>query len=187
MTRDELKKCKIGDRLRIIVQISSNYNKIGTIVGFELSTGNPQVLFDDGNRYCYSIVDLVLVAQVGIPTLYQGDRVRVISKKSTHFNRIGKVIGRATTFPHRITVEFSSGGISHFKRSSLEIVALATSASDKAQLGFSTGVLKEEFVGMPASVKQNNDGRDTCYSCGSPTKQVEGMLSIMSVCTVCKK
>ena len=33
----------------------------------------------------------------------------------------------------------------------------------------------------------NNDGRDTCYSCGASTKTVMGFTSLYQVCTKCGK
>lgn len=34
-------------------------------------------------------------------------------------------------------------------------------------------------------VKQNNDGRSSCYSCGAPTEDREGLTSMYQVCTKC--
>lgn len=36
-------------------------------------------------------------------------------------------------------------------------------------------------------VPKNNDGRDVCYWCGAPCKQVRGVTNIYSICTKCGK
>lgn len=44
--------------------------------------------------------------------------------------------------------------------------------------------------GSVPSVKvtaKNNDGRDTCYACGAPTKAVMGFMSEYNICTKCGK
>ena len=47
--------------------------------------------------------------------------------------------------------------------------------------------LKDMRVDSP-DLPQNNDGRDTCYACGAPTRKLDtGMSGDMRICTKCKK
>ena len=47
--------------------------------------------------------------------------------------------------------------------------------------------IKYKTLSFTIDIKQNNDGRSTCYACGAPTEDREGLTSVYQICTKCGK